>query len=212
VAPPSVIMCVMASTPRRRLGWLHNAPVVACVLTSVLLPSVAGCTDDPEQDDGQQPPVALEIELVEGASSLTTEERDQLQADIADVLSAYVVDAFLGDYPRDDFVQSLDSFTSGAADNAARDLELLTASRFGSAEAVEARRLVARITAFAPRGAALGATARVAFEFDVSQDQGGDQELTLEGRLMLAPEGGSWKIFGYDVDRNDPAEPAEESS
>jgi hypothetical protein len=202
----------MASTQRRRLGWLHSAPVIACVLASALLPSVAGCTDDPEKNDGEPDPVALEIELVQGGSGLTSQERDQLQADIGDVISEYIVNAFLGDYPRDDFVRSLESFTSGAAEKAARDLALLTGSGFGSAEAVEARSLVARITAFAPEGEALGATARVAFEFGASDDEGEEQGFTLVGRLMLAPDGDSWKIFGYDVRRNDLSSAEEGSS
>ena len=42
------------------------------------------------------------------------------QNDVGAVLTTYVVEGFLGDYPRDDFVGALDSFTSGVADDAAR--------------------------------------------------------------------------------------------
>ena len=44
--------------------------------------------------------------------------------------------AFLGDFPREDFVRAFDVFTSGAAREAARDIDLLTGARFEDAAAV----------------------------------------------------------------------------
>ena len=66
------------------------------------------------------------------------------------VLSTYVVEAFLGDYPRDDFVDVLDLFTSGGASDAAEDIENITGAGFKNADEVVATRLEASISTFAP--------------------------------------------------------------
>lgn len=183
----------------RRLSW-----VARLLLLAIGGFAVAGCTGETGKPDPGLPKAGLEISLIGGVDAMSPEARDELQTEIGDVLSAYVVSAFLGDYPRDDFVRSLDSFTSGAAEFAAGDLELLTASGFSEADEVRARRLVARIWAFAPDGKARGASAHVSFEFAVTDDAGADRPLALSGRLMLAPEGQGWRIFGYDVQLDTP--------
>jgi len=166
--------------------------------------AVGACSGAPEKPDPGTPEAGLEISLVGGVDAMSRERRDELQTEIGDVLSQYVVAAFLGAYPRDDFARSLTSFTSGAAELAAADLDLLTASDFSDAEELHARKLVARIWAFAPDGEARGASARVAFEFTVTDAAGTDRPLTLTGRFMLVPEGQVWRIFGYDVQLDTP--------
>ena len=103
-------------------------------------------------------------------------------------------------------MRSLEAFTSGAAQSAARDLEILTAADYAGAQAVEARRLVARITPFAVEGEVLGASAAVDFRFVVTDEAGDRRPLSLSGRLMLVPERSGWRIFGYDVTRDDGAQ------
>jgi hypothetical protein len=86
------------------------------------------------------------------------------------------------------------------ASRAAEDLELLTGAGFGDdAQDVEATRLSATISSFAPEGQVIGATAVVDLAFDVESGEG-TSEFTRRGRLMLMPEDGVWKIFGYDLD------------
>jgi hypothetical protein len=179
---------------------------VACVLTSVLV--LSSCPAGTEEPPETPQDAALEIRLVGGAGGLTAESRDELQGEIGDVLTSYVVGAFLGDYPRDDFVDSLASFTSGAAEQAAGDLELLTARRYRAAEDVVATRLVARLSVFAAGDEPAGATARVRFRFTV-QDGGEPRAFSLTGRFGLVPDGDSWRIFAYRVMRDDP--PAREA-
>jgi hypothetical protein len=162
---------------------------------------LGACTGDskepPKPDDGPDS-VALELSLGPGAEGLSTEARDALQNDVGAVLSTYVVEGFLGDYPRDDFVSVLDSFTTDLQPEAARDLEQITGASFADATDVLATRLVARISTFAPGRAAVGVSASVDFAFDVTEDDTTREE-TLRGRLMLVQEGGDWKIFGYRV-------------
>jgi hypothetical protein len=119
------------------------------------------------------------------------------------VLSKYVVDGFLGDYPREDFVQSFDAFTAGAARGAARDIDLLTAARFSGSDGVKATRLVAKISCLTVDGEVLGATAHVDFAFEATQGKAAPVPISLRGRFMLDKDAGEWSIFGYDVNRDD---------
>ncbi|HEX5087374.1 MAG TPA: hypothetical protein VFV89_06165 [Nocardioides sp.] len=168
----------------------------------VLVVGAAACTDDGEEPpaDAQTDHVALELSVGPGAGDLSTQARDELQNDVGAVLTTYVVDAFLGDYPRDDFVEGLDTFTSGVADQAAADLNLVTGAGFGKdVQGVTATRLSATIASFVPTGEVVGVTASVDLAFDVEAADGTTSELTRRGRLMLMPDDGEWKIFGYDL-------------
>jgi hypothetical protein len=177
---------------------VRRAALIAAA--TAVLPLATACTDDPPAPEPDRESVALELSLGPGASGLSPTERDRLQTAVGDTLSAYVVGAFLGDYPRDDFVVALDSFTSGAARMAAEDLDVVTGDGFGAADDVVATRLDARLSTFAPDDTAAGVTAAVHFEFDVVASDGSIERERLVGRLMLTPEGDEWKIFGYDVD------------
>ena len=142
--------------------------------------------------------------MVTCAGRLGEDARAEIESGIGDTLSTYVVRAFLGDYPRDDFVRAFDAFTSGAAESAAEDIDLLTASRFKDAEAVVATRLRARISCLVERGDVVGATARVAFDFEAQEpDAERPQPFSLRGRMMLTPGADTWSVFGYDVARDD---------
>jgi hypothetical protein len=147
--------------------------------------------------------VALEVTLAPGHEDLSEEVRSDIEDGVGDVLSAYVVDAFLGDYPRDDFVQSLESFSTGVARQAAGDIELLTGARFAEADGVRATGLTAEIAPLIEGEDVLGATAHVTFGFEASRDGAEPQPFTLVGRFMLVEDDGRWSIFGYDVARDD---------
>ena len=172
-------MAPMRAIPARRLGLLTW--LLACVLP------LAACTDDsddPPPSDGPES-VALELSIGPGADDLTTEARDDLQNDVGAVLTTYVVEGFLGDYPRDDFVSALDSFTSGVADDAAEELDLISGAGFeGNPDEVVATQLSASISTFAPGGKVVGVTAWVDFAFDVTEG-GTTREEARHGRLML---------------------------
>jgi hypothetical protein len=165
----------------------------------------AGCTgDDPEStDDGTQRPVALEVRIASCAGRADEDARSALESGIGDTLSSYVVAGFLGDYPREDFVSSFEVFTSGAARDAAGDIDVLTAADYQDAERVDATRLRARISCLAPGGKVTGATAHV--ELDFAADEGGPEPtpFTLSGRFLLVPGPRGWSVFGYDVARDD---------
>lgn len=181
------------------------------VLALVCLAGLGGCTggDGSPDDDSptEQLPVALEVALAPGHEDLSEPARSEIETGVGDVLSSYVVDAFLGDYPRDDFVQSLEPFTTGEARRAAADIDLLTGARFADADSVRATSLEAQIAPLRNGADLVGATAHVAFEFEASRGGGDPQPFTLQGRFMLLEDEGRWSIFGYDVTRDDPEGP-----
>ena len=130
-------------------GMGHPRRRAACVVSTVLAAALlAGCSPSttPDPPPPQTPQTALAVETVSGAGDLAQETRTELETEVGGVLSDYVVEAFLGDFPREEFVQAFGSFTSGAARRAAGDIEQLTAARVQDATAVTATRLDARLS------------------------------------------------------------------
>ena len=121
------------------------------------------------------------------------------------MLSQYVGAAYLGDHPRSGYLGALARFTDGAAELAARDLDVLTASDDVEFSSVLATRLDTDLSLYVVDGNALGATARVHFAFDATTEEDSIQELTLDGRLMLTPTRDAWAVFGYDVSSDEGA-------
>jgi hypothetical protein len=180
-------------TPRGRRGVATLAGALACVVV------LTGCSSDQRDEPEPRGDAPLKIGLAGSAGGLSNQARDELQRQVGDVLSAYVVGAFLGDYPRDDFVDALSSFTSFAAEKAVGDLDVLTARRYRDADDVEAEQLVARVSAFAAAGEATGATARVRFRFAAHRGDEAPVRFSVTGRLALVLEDGEWRIFAYRI-------------
>jgi hypothetical protein len=163
--------------------------------------ALAGCTADPpsrpDSPDTSES-VALRVRTVHVAGSLTPDARAEAESAVGDVLSDYVVGAFLGDYPREDFVGSFESFRGDLAEDAARDLDQLTANRVAQAEAVRATRLDADLSFVVQDADVLGASAFVRFAFEATVD-GAERPLSMRGRLMLVEDDDVWSVYGYDV-------------
>ena len=154
--------------------------------------------------------VALSVETVAGAARIDDPTRTRMETAVGDVLSRYVVQAFLGEFPRREFVPAFESFTSGAARRAALDIDQLTASRVQDATAVRATRLDARLSFLSEGETVHGATAAVRFAFEATMADGRTQRVTLRGRFMLEQDAGTWAVFGYDVATDDGAPAATE--
>ncbi|HWM73981.1 MAG TPA: hypothetical protein VNQ53_09580 [Nocardioides sp.] len=195
----------MARGRRGSTGKPGRRVTVVGVLAAVALAgAVAGCSGDPaEESPTPRASVALRVTTVEGTAGLDERTRTDLETEVGDVLSRYVVSAFLGDYPREDFVQSFDSFTSGAARRAVRDIDLLTAARFGDATSMRATQLDARLSFLVDGDDVIGTTAGLRFGFEATTGDGGPSPFTMRGRFMLVEEDGTWSVFGYDVSRDD---------
>ena len=182
-------------------GGARRATAAAVFLACVAL---GGCTSEPSGPPESQPSVesaALRVRTVHGDTNLTPDARAEAEGAVGDVLSGYVVDAFLGDYPREDFARSFESFTGSLARNASGDIDQLTANRFGDAKAIRATRLDADLSFLVEGSDVIGATAFVRFEFEATVD-GVQRSLGMRGRLMLVNEDDAWSVFGYDVVTN----------
>lgn len=186
--------------PRPPAGRALRAGVAGAVLAATAL--VAACSTGNPPDDDRTPEAesaALRVQTVSGAERLDEQTRTELEGAVGDVLSDYVVEAFLGDFPRQEFVQSFGSFTSEAARNAARDIDDLTAATASDATAVRATRLDARLSFLTRAGSVYAGTAAVDFAFEATMEDGSTRQLVLDGRIMLDAVDGTWRIFGYDV-------------
>jgi hypothetical protein len=184
------------------------------VVVLAMLALVAACTDGtaPPGSPSPSPSVALSVETVNGAEDIDESRRTAMETAIGDVLSGYVTHAFLGDFPRQEFVPAFESFTSGAAQRAARDIDRLTATPVQDATAMRATRLDARLSFLVLDGEEVGATAAVKFAFEATMDDGATRPVLLQGRFMLEEDGGEWSVFGYDVALDDGASLAAEVS
>lgn len=187
-------------------GMGHPRRRAACVASTVLAVSLlTGCSPSttPDPPPPQTPQTALAVETVSGAGDLAQETRTELETEVGGVLSDYVVEAFLGDFPREDFVQAFGSFTSGAARRAAGDIEQLTAARVQDATAVTATRLDARLSFLVATRDVVGATAALDLAFDATMPDGTTRPLSLRGRFLLERADGDWVVYGYDVALDD---------
>jgi hypothetical protein len=183
----------MARTGSGARGALASLALLVCL-------AVTACTTDQpaEPPPSTSAPAALRVRTVHIAGELDPAAQAEAESAVADVLSSYVVRAFLGDYPREDFVNAFGSFTGNLARDGVRDLDVLTANRLGSAEAVRATRLDADLSFVVNGSDTVGATAAVRFEFEATVD-GEKQPFDLRGRLMLMNEDDTWSVYGYDV-------------
>ncbi len=176
--------------------------VAALVATSAL----AACTGDDKKETGGDPPSAppasapVQVTVTKVAGTLRMPARTALSQDVAAVLQEYVDEAFLGDFPRADFANAFSTFTPGAAKVADKEAELITGAAYSEAESAGAETLTADLSVLAPRGKPAGVTATVRFVFDYDDDS-----VTYAGRLLLTPQKGTWRIFGYDLTRDDQA-------
>lgn len=188
--------------------------VLAATLTSfVVAGSAAACTSDGDQKDStpEGTPTAspgtpsaaaatLEVSVARVAGKLKDSRRQKLAEALTGTLQEYLDNAYLGDYPRADFANAFSTFRKGALDKAEKDRDLITGAAYADRESVEAKSLRARLSVFSPAGKAVGVTAQVRFALTFD-----GAPVVYAGRLLLTPEEGRWRIFGYDLKRNDTA-------
>ena len=190
--------------PRPRAGRALRAGVAGVVAAVAIL--AAGCStgNPPEGDRPQREQSApLRVETGFGADRLDAQTRTGLEGEVGDVLSDYVVEAFLGTFPREDFVQSFGRFTSRAARKAAGKIDVLTAASASDATAMRATELDARLSFVTQRHTAYAGSATVRFAFEATMDDGSTRPLVLDGRILLEADDDAWQIFGYDLRLDD---------
>ena len=180
--------------------------VLAGALVTALLVGFAACSGDESSPPGPDEPadVALQVVSVK-ARGIDEETRTRLESEVGDVLASYVVEGFLGDHPRDDFVRALSDFSTGLADDGGRDLTTLTLAETPAIAAVQATRLKANLAFFNPGGDVVGASAFVDLDFDLTLEDGTTRQVTRTGRFSLGRSAGVWQVTGYKICCSDPA-------
>jgi hypothetical protein len=140
------------------------------------------------------------VVTIEHGEGMNAAHQSKVLDGVSAVIDPWFDQAFLGDFPRSDYAAAFAGFTEGAAEDAQRDLDLLSnaglSDRIDSATATNRR---VRLDVFAPEGHARGVTANFVLDFDTAGDL--EQHLRVHGALYLAKVKGEWKVFGYDVEQ-----------
>jgi len=162
---------------------------------------IAGTEDDSPSDHGTDPPEVTTVTTLQNVGKkLDLEHRTRVKVGITEVIDPWFDEAFLGDFPRDDYADAFVGFTEGAAADAEGALDILSnqsiADQIDSATATKRR---VRLDVFAFDGHPRGATAHFVLIFTTSGDVA--ETLRVRGNLYVAKDKGEWKIFGYDVDQ-----------
>ncbi|CAN5891883.1 hypothetical protein BH20ACT6_BH20ACT6_12640 [soil metagenome] len=128
----------------------------------------------------------------------------RLERGVGRVVHRWLDEAFVSPrYPTKRFAGSFESFTPGARKDARSQLWLTTNATLGPTlvDAVPLRRQLL-VSALAPAGRAVGATAKVDLMLRTLRKSGRRTQLRLTGSLSLARLDGAWRIFGYDLQRS----------
>ena len=145
------------------------------------------------------PPGVATVITIERGEGMDAARQAKVINGVTSVIDPWFDEAFLGDFPRSDFAPAFAGFTPGAAEDAQRDLDVLSSSaiadQIDSAAATNRR---VRLDVFAPDGRPRGVTANFVLDFDTTGDL--EEHLRVHGALYLAKDKGEWKVFGYDVD------------
>ena len=180
--------------------------VLAGALVTVLLVGFAACSGDDSSPPGPDEPADVALQVVSVKTrGIDEETRTRLESEVGDVLASYVVEGFLGDHPRKDFVRALSDFSTGLADDGGRDLTTLTLAETPAIAAVRATRLKANLAFFNPGGDVVGASAFVDLDFDLTLEDGTTRQVTRTGRFSLGLSDGVWQVTGYKICCSDPA-------
>ena len=181
-------------------------------LALVLVVGLGGCSGDDEPDEPASGPsatsaapaaeeVRTRVRIGTVSGRLPPQARKRVVARAGEVVVGWAEAAYLsGDYPRRDFRDSWPGFTRDAARRARVDRALMSNQRLGERiDGVEPRLVRVRLDVLAPRGRAVGVTARVSFRFATTGEV--ERDVRVRGRLFLTPTDRGWKVFGYDVTR-----------
>jgi hypothetical protein len=157
---------------------------------------------------GTDEEVTTQTAIATVTGRLAQDQRDALTAAVTQVVDGWLEGAYLGEFPRTDFSAAFAAFTAGAAAKAQRELPLLSNAAISDRiRTAEATRRSVSLDVLAVRQRPVGVTARVDLAFETTGELAGPQQVT--GTLDLTPDGGGWKVFGFDVTRTPvPAAPA----
>lgn len=196
----------------------RRARATAAAVTALVLALAAGgCSgsDDELDPDGgpAAPDSTAEAPLVEttakigavAGSKLPDARRDALKDQVKPVVDAWVDGAYVGgSWPRTAVGDAFAGFTTGARQDAERDLDVLSNADIGDrVTAVTATRRELFLDVLAVKRRPVAVTARLLLRFETAGDVARTE--TVRARLFLTRGADGWQVFGYDVSAGDGA-------
>ena len=125
----------------------------------------------------------------------------KLKDAVTEVVQQWFNAAYVGgEWPRSDFGDAYPGFTPGARARAQQDKLVMTNKGIGDkVDGVTPTESRVWVDVLANRKQPVGVTARFRLRFETTGDY--ERKVRVHGRLLLSKVDGSWKIFGFDVDR-----------
>jgi hypothetical protein len=193
-----------------RLASRRSRPPAAAVppLVVALALGLGACssTDDSEpakpaatSPAAATPPLPTTVKVGVVTGRVGRQEEERAVRNVTRAVDGWFDAAYVGgDYPRETFADAFPRFTKGAADEAGRDVMLMTNAELGQridGVTPKIRRLT--VDLLGVRGVAQAATARVRLVFVT--EGGVQRRVTVAGRLRLVRQNRVWRVFGYDI-------------
>lgn len=188
---------------------LHPAPLLLVAL--LLVGGLAACSGEeapadrpeetaaPAEEASPTPePVVTKVRIDKVAGRLPAPRRRAVKRQVTEVVDRWFEEKWTGgEWPRE-IKGDFPGFTRDASRAARRHLGVVTASDLaGRIEGVEVARQTARLDVLAPRGRAVGVTARIVLDLETVGDV--ERTVRVRGRLALTRVDGRWKVFAYDL-------------
>lgn len=203
-------------------GRVRGAVLVLVV--GLVLTGCSGGDEGPEEDPSGTPSasaappseapaesVPLRASAGEMVGRLKPAQRTRTVRSVAGVVDGWLDAAYLApEYPlqrpRRELADAFPGFTRGAAQRARADLALMTnAPLAGSIESAVATRREVSVDLLNVGGYGKAATAHV--QLHLRTEGGGRSTVRVWGRLMLTRKGDHWRVFAYDVAKDDGSTP-----
>ena len=179
--------------------------------------ALAGCSGDEADGDGEKsgeptaagtttsaaPQVPTDAGFGRIVGRLEKRQRPKVLDAVTGIVDGWIDGAYVaGDYPRENFGDAFDGFTKDAARFARKQSGTMSNAGIGAdLDAVGVRTRKVRVDVLAPKGRAVGATARVYLVLELEGKK--DRTERISGRLVLTPSGKGWRIFGFDIERGE---------
>ncbi len=183
-----------------------NSTLSRAVTAALLLAALAGCSGTSDSDDeqsggpsdaGTSAPVVTVTSVASLTGDLDQTAQDQMSQAVTEVVDGWLDAAYLGEFPRTDLSDAFADFTTGAAQRAQSQLDLMSnASLSGEASAVS-RTVSLDVLAVGQKAVGVTATVDLVYGGDAA-----DGEVT--GSLDLTPTDAGWRVFGFEIS-NQPA-------
>ncbi len=209
---------------RRRRRWTIIRPVAVrlrslSVVTALVLATMSCTGDDDAAPEGEpstsaatgsaptltEKDAALEVRIAHVGGGITQRQRRVLKQDVSKPVAAWVGNGVSAAVSAEgSHAKAFAGWTRDAARLARRDSDVTTSATLAadlSGLVIETSRV--HLYIYARGGVTGGATARVRLRLVGERQDGSSASYIVAGRLYLTRDRGTWRIFGYDLHREE---------